>query len=393
MRTPWIGLALVVASVLIGPSDVAAKLQACPGGRYLVSGAAIMPGLDGGSDVVDMTDRMVSVLSGCDAAKAKVRASRAGTKIRAKWKSCPSITGKATLVGSITDGCHAMAATFTAKTAGIVRPFLASLSSCGDGIWDPDAGEACDAGLGPCGDLCNACTCAGSGVTTTTTGAGTTGPSSTTEPGGSTTTTPPTTLPGGSTTTTPTTIPGSSTTTTPTSPTTSTTGGGGSTTTTTTHAPTTSLVFPTTTTTSLAGATTSSTMPALPTTSTTTTTLAGPDLIPIDWMSPGSAPSGSKIAVQFSVKNFGTATATGGFYDYIMFSTDYAFGGDTALAVVQHATSVTAGSQYTTLVPMVQLPVIAPGTYFLYLQTDGTNAVPETNENNDIGGFVQIIIN
>jgi len=134
-------------------------------------------------------------------------------------------------------------------------------------------------------------------------------------------------------------------------------------------------------------------MPALPTTSTTTTTLAGPDLIPIDWMSPGSAPSGSKIAVQFSVKNFGTATATGGFYDYIMFSTDYAFGGDTALAVVQHATSLNAGSQYTTLVPMVQLPVIAPGTYFLYLQTDGTNAVPETNENNDIGGFVQIIIN
>jgi subtilase family serine protease len=54
---------------------------------------------------------------------------------------------------------------------------------------------------------------------------------------------------------------------------------------------------------------------------------------------------------------------------------------------------VNAGGQYTTLVPMVQLPVIAPGTYFLYLQTDGTNAVPETNENNNIGGFVQIIIN
>jgi hypothetical protein len=199
------------------------------------------------------------------------------------------------------------------------------MSSCGDGIWDPDGGEACDAGLGPCGDLCSACTCQG-GVTTTTTGSGTTGPSSTTQSGGSTTTT-------------------------------------------------------------------TSTMPVLPTTSTTTTTLPGPDLAGVDWMSPGSAPSGAVIAVQFSVKNFGTATAAGGFYDYIMFSTDYAFGGDTALAVVQRASSVSAGSQYTTLVPMVQLPVIAPGIYFLYLQTDGTNAVSETNENNNIGAFVAITIN
>jgi subtilase family serine protease len=109
-------------------------------------------------------------------------------------------------------------------------------------------------------------------------------------------------------------------------------------------------------------------------------------------MSPGSAPSGAKIAVQFTVKNFGTATATGGFYDYIMFSPDLAFGGDTAIAVVQHVSSVAAGGQYTVLVPMAQLPVIAPGTYYLYLQTDGTNAVAETNESNNVGGFVQIVI-
>ncbi len=371
MRTAWIVLALVIAGA---PAGNTAKPPMCPGGRYLVSGAPIMPGLDGGADVVDMAGHLVSILSGCDPAKAKARATGQGTKIRVKWKSCPGITGKATLVGTISDQCRAMAATFTAKSAGITRPFLASLSYCGDGIWDPDAGEACDGGLGPCGDLCNACTCAG--VTTTTSGSGTTGPSSTTQPGGSTTTT-------------------------PTMPTTTTTSGGGGTTTThagststttTTHSPTTSLVFPTTTSTSLAGATTSSTMPALPTTSTTTTTLAGADLAPLDWMSPGSAPSGTAIAVQFSVKNYGTATASAGFYDYIMFSPDYAFGGDTALAVVQHNAAVSPGGQYTTLVPMVQLPAIAPGTYFLYLQTDGTNAVPETNETNNIGGFVAITI-
>ena len=123
MRTAWIVLALVI---LAAPAGNAAKPPMCPGGRYLVSGAPIMPGIDGGgADVVDMAGHMVSVLSGCDAAKAKARATGRGTTIRVKWKSCPGITGKATLVGTITDQCRAMAATFTAKAAGITRPFLA----------------------------------------------------------------------------------------------------------------------------------------------------------------------------------------------------------------------------------------------------------------------------
>jgi len=40
----------------------------------------------------------------------------------------------------------------------------------------------------------------------------------------------------------------------------------------------------------------------------------------------------------------------------------------------------------------VQLPAVPPGTYYLYLQTDGTNAVAETNESNNVGGFVAITI-
>jgi hypothetical protein len=390
MRAPWIGILLVLLAIAV-TTTADAKQPPCPGGRYLVSGPPLVGSLDGEPmDIVDMHGKMVGVASGCAPVKSRVRGNATkGTKIRSRWSSCFGITGKVILTGTITDACRTLTGTIVAKSAGVNAPFLASLSECGDGIWDPDAGEACDAGLGPCGDLCNACTCAG--VTTTTTGSGTTEPSSTTVPGGSTTTTP-TTQPGGSTTTTPT-QPGGSTTTTPTTPTSSTTsGGGGSTTTTSTHASTTTLVFPTTTSTSLPGATTSSTMPALPTTTTTSTTLAGADLTGIGWMSPGLAPSGGKIAVEITVKNVGTATAAGGFYDYIMFSPDYAFGGDTALAVVQHVASVTAGGQYTTLITMVQLPVIAPGTYYLYLQTDGTNAVAETNENNNIGGFVAITI-
>ena len=320
MRTSWVALAFALASVFFAAGPGAAKPPPCPGGRYLVAGGPLMPGLDAAPDVVDLAGRTVSVLSGCGPVKAKVRATARGTKIRAHWKSCPAIVGTARLVGIIGEQCGSLAATFTAKTAGISRPIVASLSVCGDGVWDPGAGEACDAGVGTCGALCDACTCAGATTTTTS-------------PAGATTS--------------------------------STTAG---------------------------GATTSSTTPALPTTSTTTTTLAGPDLAGIGWMSPSSAPSGSKIAVEFSVKNFGTATATAPWYDYIMISSDYAFGGDTAIAVVQRGSNLAASSQYTVLVPQVQLPAVSAGTYYLYLQTDGTNAVAETNEPNDIGGFVQITI-
>src|SRR6185436_10004003 len=223
-----------------------AKPPPCPGGRYLVPNTPLI-GLDQPElDVVDVAGRMVSVASGCAPVKARVRATATGTKVRARWKSCAG-TGRAVLSGWITEECRRFAATFTARSAGIVKPFIAALSRCGDGVWDAGA-EECDAGLGPCGDLCAACSCGG-GVTTTTTATGTTGPG-TTAPGGSSTTS-----------------------------------------------------------TTSAGATSTSTMPALPTTSTTSTTLAGADLAGVGWMSPGSAPSGSKIALEFSVKNFGTATA------------------------------------------------------------------------------------
>jgi hypothetical protein len=134
-------------------------------------------------------------------------------------------------------------------------------------------------------------------------------------------------------------------------------------------------------------------MPALPTTSTTSTTLAGADLRPHAWMSPGSAPGGTNIFVEFIVRNFGTATATGPWYDYIMMSGDLALGNDAAVAVVQRLTSLNASSQYTVQVAQVPIPDVTPGTYYLFLHTDGANAVAETNESNNIGAFVQLIVN
>jgi hypothetical protein len=76
-----------------------------------------------------------------------------------------------------------------------------------------------------------------------------------------------------------------------------------------------------------------------------------------------------------------------------MLSGDYAFGNDVAIDVYQRVGDLNASSQYTVLRPQVTIPALPPGTYYLYLQTDGTNAVAENNETNNVGGFVQLIVN
>ena len=395
MRTTWILIVPLAASLLTPSSSDAKKAPACPGGRYLVPGTTLTEALDASPpDVILVDGKTIALESGCNPVKATIRGTAKGTKVRARWKSCPGVEGKAILSGTIMEQCRSFTGTFTAKSAGIVKPFLATLSRCGDGIWDEAGGEECDGGLGPCGDLCTACACSAGGATTTTT----TAPSGTTVPGGSTTTTPTmpttsTTSGGGGTT--------SSTTTSPV-PTTTSTSSAVPTTTSTSHAPTTTspvptttmFVFPTTssTTTTTPGATTSSTMPALPTTTTTSTTLPGPNLKGIGWMSPGSAPSGSTIAVEITVKNFGTQTATAPWYDYILISNDLVLGNDQAIGIVQHMTSLGAGMQYTQLIQPT-LPAVPPGTYYLFMHTDGSNTVAESNENDNVGAFVQIVIN
>ena len=326
MRTT--AIVLLLAGALLDPVRADAKPPPCAEGRFLVPDVPLLN--ESGAplpDVVGLAGRMLSVRSGCDPVKARVRATAKGTRIRARWKSCAGLGGKAVLSGWIMEDCQRLAATFTARSAGIVKPFVAYASHCGDDVWDPEGGEHCDAGLGACSTaLCTSCICPGM-ATTTTSVTGTTGPGGTSS----------------------------------------------------------------TSTTSVGATSSTSTMPALPTTSTTSTTLAGPDLAPVGWMSPPSAPSGSNIAVQFSVKNFGTTTAVASWYDYVLLSTDYAIGNDTAVAVVQRMTNLSAGTQYTVLAPQVPMNV-PPGTYYLFLHTDGSNAVGETQENNNLGGLIQIII-
>ena len=78
--------------------------------------------------------------------------------------------------------------------------------------------------------------------------------------------------------------------------------------------------------------------------------------------------------------------------DTSMFISSSDAGNDQAIDVTQHVTNLAAGASYTRIVQPT-LPAVPPGTYYLFLHTDPTGAVAETNETNNVGGFVQIIIN
>jgi hypothetical protein len=370
---------LVVALLAATTIPAWAKLPACPGGRYLVMGPPLVAagGGAGTLDAVELSGRTLAIASGCDAVKARVRATRAGTKLSARWPSCHGMAGKALLKGTITDACRTLAATFTVPSSRTVEPFIAALSLCGDGVWDPDAGEECDGALGPCPGLCTACRCGG--VTTTTVVVTTTtmgGVTSTTAIGVTTTTVvgTTTTLVGGSTTT---------------------TAIGSTTTTHVTSTSTTTAAAATTTTTTSAGSTTTGsptfTVPST-TSSTTTTTIIAPDLTPIAFLPPTTIVAGASVSMDYTVKNQGTATAVATWYDYIILSTNQTLdGGDTPVGAFPHGTNLLVGASYA---PTQTFPFadVAPGPYYLYLLTDAAGQVTETNENNNADGPVAITV-
>jgi hypothetical protein len=129
-----------------------------------------------------------------------------------------------------------------------------------------------------------------------------------------------------------------------------------------------------------------------PTTSTSTTTLPGADLTPIAFSAPSSAPSRGNIAVDYTIKNQGAVAATAPWWDYILLSTDTTLGGDTAIILYQRATNLGAGAQYSPPTQQGALPDLAAGTYYLFLQTDGANAVAETSNANNVSGPIAITV-
>ena len=176
-----LALALCIASQ---PAPGAkTKPVPCPGGRYLLQGKFLVIGPGNPNvDAVIMSGKNIATGSGCSVVVGKVRATKKATFIKAKFRSCRNVKGKATLNAKITDNCATMNGVFNAHGSHInQRQFSARLSTCGDGFVDTEGGEQCEATDDhACPGQCNvagACLCP-AGTTT-----------STTVPGGTTTTT------------------------------------------------------------------------------------------------------------------------------------------------------------------------------------------------------------
>src|SRR5262245_25377999 len=118
----------------------------CAGGRFVVLGEPLIPGaaaaVVGAADAFQVGGGQVTLLGGCGAASARIKATRKGTRLRATWPSCPGLRGRVTMRALIAPTCGQVAGKMKAK--GYKHPFTATLRGpvCGDGVLD--AGEQCE---------------------------------------------------------------------------------------------------------------------------------------------------------------------------------------------------------------------------------------------------------
>lgn len=164
-RSAWPALAAIVLLSCV-PAPVHA-VDPCPSGRFRVTEGRLLP--EAGSDSTEfvvLDGTTVAVTSGCPAVPATLRAKRNGTtRIAARWPTetpCAGLPATATLKGKITESCARLSGRLKAPRAKPKRrPFVARRSTCGDGMLDPESGEACDgAAAGICTIGCTAeCEC------------------------------------------------------------------------------------------------------------------------------------------------------------------------------------------------------------------------------------------
>lgn len=162
MRRPSCPVVLPVLLALSFVDEALAKKPkptACDPGRFVVAGEALVPGATSAPDVVAYGNA-IAIDSGCGGVAGRVKATKKGTVVKAKWATCAGITGKATLQAKIGADCASMSGTFRAKKAKVKRKFTASRSRCGDGSLDVAGGEGCEGKTGCATGTCTTtCVC------------------------------------------------------------------------------------------------------------------------------------------------------------------------------------------------------------------------------------------
>ena len=112
-------------------------------------------------------------------------------------------------------------------------------------------------------------------------------------------------------------------------------------------------------------------------------TVTKADLTPTNLTPPASGVAGQSISVTFTVANQGDGGANPSWRDFIWLSTNNTLdGSDVLLSTPTHSAALGAGSSYTTTVSVGIPNNTVPGSYFLILQADADNNIPESNEGN-----------
>jgi carboxyl-terminal processing protease len=104
-----LSLAVAAAAAAPGAAEAGAAI-ACDGGRFVVS-APLLPGRSAGGDAVEIAAGRAAIDGGCGATAAKLKRTRKGTKVTAKWKECAGQPGKVKLTALFDASC----ATLTGK--------------------------------------------------------------------------------------------------------------------------------------------------------------------------------------------------------------------------------------------------------------------------------------
>src|SRR5262245_26244868 len=106
-----VGVVVAIAVLVAGSPFTAVgkpRIPPCPGGIFWVDGEPLPPHVVLVPAAVEVDSGFVSVFSGCDPTTVKLKGTRRGTKLKAKWRSCPGISGRVKLKARIDPSCTSM---------------------------------------------------------------------------------------------------------------------------------------------------------------------------------------------------------------------------------------------------------------------------------------------
>jgi carboxyl-terminal processing protease len=109
MRTRFARACGLAAAALLAPAAAlgGAAAPVCDGGRFTVA-APLLPGRTSGGDAVEIAAGRIAIDGGCGSTPVKIKRTRKGTKVVAKWKECAGQPGKVKLTALFDAACETL---------------------------------------------------------------------------------------------------------------------------------------------------------------------------------------------------------------------------------------------------------------------------------------------